>query len=701
MLRDEPSIRAKIYHLPRDPLAVEILIPAMRQARVVRGAFGWFSAGWIPELAPGLAAFLANPNADRIKMVVSPALYPEELEALMSADQARELAIQRFGEIIEEAGGLAAGVLANNSVDCLAWMYATGLMELQIAVPRPGSNYHPKVWEFSDEFGDRVAVLGSANATGRAFRAAEHMQVECSWDRPTNVQDIEEMIDAWWLGKDDALYATVPLSKAVERQLLERKPDTRPEFTHVIKNFEDSIGRVKSESFLPQRPVFRIPEGLQWRDGTYAHQGEAVQAWEQAGRRGILEMATGAGKTKTALICAYQTAQSHPGPLLVVITAPTTPLVNQWKRECGEFGLQPLILRELTPAQRRTAIPHVFDRLRSSGAGAVEVIVVSDDFIKNENFQNAIMNELSSEVNLGLLHISDEAHGLGTERFLDNAPEFFTYRLGLSATPDRKFDDEGTKRLKEYFGDVVYEFGLDRAIGFCLSPYKYFITVVNLDEDELADYRELSARIGAAMAVGADDRAHLLMIKRREIIENAGSKVAALSAILQGRKPKHLLVYCSAKNPDQLDRAREILADLRISATKVTQEESSDIAKLNGILESFEAGYISALLAKKVLDEGVDIPSTKEAILLASSTVEREWIQRRGRVLRMAPGKDFAVIHDVIALPPPQLDFDELTFKIVQSECKRVREFAGYALNTEEIMTQIGNVLNDYKPQQF
>ena len=698
MLRDEPTIRGKIYELPDDPLVEEILVPAMRQSVEVRGAFGWFSAGWIPFLAPGLAAFLENPAAKKIKMVVSPALYPDELEALTSAEQSRDLAVERFMSILDEAGGMDGDILAKHAVDCLAWMYASGRLEIRIAVPHPWSNYHPKVWEFTDAIGDRVGVLGSANATNRAFFAAEHMTAECSWDRQLHVDDIEKILNNYWSGDSSAIQQTVPLSAAVEQQLLSLAPEEAPGLDQVLKDWKKARTTEKYEgNDQPAVPVFSIPPGLNWMEGAYAHQGEAVKAWEQAGRRGILEMATGAGKTKTAMICAYRTSQVHQGSLLVVVTAPSNPLIAQWKAECIEFGLSPLVLSELTPAKRKSAVPHMFDRLRSRRDGHVEVVIASNDFIKSPAFQNAISEEILTSPMLGLMHIGDEAHGLGTELFLRNLPDFFTYRLGLSATPDRQYDDEGTKELKEYFGNVVFEFGLGRAIGLCLSPYQYFFSVVHLDEDELDQYRKLSRAIALAHSDGDQDKANRLMIKRRGIVENAGGKLAALQSIVQNRKPKHLLVYCSAKNPKQLELAMKCLERNRIDAARVTETESGNRRRLAEILDAFGEGDIHALVAKKVLDEGVDIPATSEAILLASSTVAREWIQRRGRVLRMAPGKERALIHDVMALPPPSSDFESSTFGIVKQECARVREFARYAENVEEVMADVEVLLSGYK----
>jgi superfamily II DNA or RNA helicase len=698
VLRDEPTIAAGTYFLPGDPLIDEILIPAFRQATRVRGAFGWFSAGWIKDLSPGLAEFLKRDDTSTIQMVVAPELFETELDALVSANEQRDRAIEAFSKVIDQAGGLEASLLSRHAVDCLTWMYANGRLEIRIAVPRSGSNYHPKIWEFSDPE-DSVTVLGSANATHRALsKAAEHMTVECSWNRTNSVDRTSSKIDDWWRGEDRAaLIETVMLSEAIDRQLLTRAPSEKPTTTQFQDALADSLPTAQRIEQLADSRTFAIPKGLIWKSGDYRHQGEAVAAWEESGRSGILAMATGAGKTRTSLIAAQRLWQEHEGPLLIVISVPTNALVDQWREECVAFGLDPVIPMRHSGERRKAALSAVFDNLRFGGAREVGTFIVTNNMLKNPLFHESLMKCVRQIPNLELLLIGDEVHGLGTEGFLSDPPEFFQYRIGLSATPVRQYDEEGTARLVAFFGETVYEFGLDRAIGFCLVEYDYFLHVVHLTSEEVKLYRDLSARIGWALENGDDEGAKRLMIRRRAIIENAEEKPFVLKQILAGCSPKHLLVYVSAKDPRQMEAAQEVLDELRIDATRVTEKESSNPEKLRSILKSFSDGNIDALLAKKVLDEGVDIPATREAILLASSTVEREWIQRRGRVLRRFPEKELAVIHDVIALPPPESEIDELMISAVESECNRVRAFAKYARNAIQVIAEIEGILDGYK----
>ena len=361
MLRDEPTIRPNLYRLPAEPLASDILIPAFRQATSVRGAFGWFSAGWIRTLAAGLAVYLARSDVQPMEFTIAPALFTSERVAIERAVLSPEAAVQRVEEEILLATQPDAGALANHAVDCLTWMIARNRLFLSIAVPIPGANYHPKIWLFSDGH-DSVAVRGSANATGRAQEAAiEHMDVDCTWVSSTRVRAAEAMVNDWAAGRDPVLERTVPLPVALRERLLRIAPSEPPEQA----DYERAVARSESAMMpTPVRRIFAIPRGLEWRSGKYRQQGEAVDAWESAGRRGILAMATGAGKTIAALISAYRAWQEHDGPFLLVVSAPTTALVLQWNAECKRFGLAPLNPSPGTAAGR-DILGNMMQRLRS------------------------------------------------------------------------------------------------------------------------------------------------------------------------------------------------------------------------------------------------------------------------------------------------------------------------------------------------
>ena len=707
MLANEPTLRPGLYRLPESPIGPRILIPAFRAASRVRGAFGWFTAGWIERLAPGLAEYLSRPESAPIQFTVAPVFYATEREAVersqsLSTEEAAQLVADVFvGERVD------ASALGRHALDCLAWMIAADRLRLRVAVPTADSNYHPKVWLFEDGE-NQVLVRGSANATGRGLSAAvEHMDVDVTWvehgcDR---VRDGVAMLDDWSEGRSAGLARVVDLPDAINEAILRTAPDAAPSPEDYARAASDDASpswatqpldrlraRLEADSRNRERPQLRVPDWLEWQTGQYAHQGEAVSAWESAPdpERGTVAMATGAGKTLTALVCATR-AQDRLGgrPLLVVVSAPSVPLILQWQTEVRRFGID-----AVTPTVAPDTDSAITNLLRALAAGGTHVAIVTNNLLCDPAFQNTVARGVGdTDLPIATMFIADEAHTLGAEGFVANRPEFFERRLALSATPERQYDPDGTETIFEFFGPPVYEFGLDRAIGFCLTHYDYYVHATTLDSTELDEFCTLTERIGrmvVRLEADEDDSAlKLLLIKRRRIIETARAKVPLLGAVLRHRGPRalcHSLVYASAKNPEQFDRIGETLDDVGVRWAPVTEKTTASTRRLSETLRTFTDGGFQALLAKKVLDEGVDIPSVREAFLVASSTVEREWIQRRGRILRSHPRKPWAMLHDFLALPPVELvreagSTDRDLTKIVQGELSRALSFAAHARN--------------------
>ncbi len=158
----------------------------------------------------------------------------------------------------------------------------------------------------------------------------------------------------------------------------------------------------------------------------------------------------------------------------------------------------------------------------------------------------------------------------------------------------------------------------------------------------------------------------------------------------------HTLFYCA---PGRIVLVYELLADLGLRIAKFTAEEST--AERQELLKMFASGHLQALVAMKCLDEGVDVPSTRSAYILASSSNPKEFIQRRGRILRQSPSKEHAEIHDLITVP--RIDYRQYptaTFcterKIIGRELERFNEFAGMALNEFEARNKIWELAKDY-----
>ncbi len=723
MLATNAKIKPGIYQLPEAPVAAKVLIPGFESAVSVRGAFGWFSSGWIGRLAPGLANYINRPGMNPIKFVVAPVFFSPERRAVeqavsMTSDEACQLVANIFCD-----GKANASALARHALGCLSWMIATGLLDLRIAVPAGGSNYHPKMWLFDDGT-DKMLVRGSGNATDRGISGGvEHFDVDVTWSDhgQDRVQDGLAMLHDWSIGRSVGIDKIVSLPQALKECIIQTapvRPRTPVDYRQAAEKdgyppwSVDSLGGLirgftrKKERSIPR---LRIPDSLVWEKGAYAHQGEAVKAWEAAPfpDRGTISMATGAGKTITALLCATRLQDRLEGrPLLVVISAPTVPLIHQWSDEVAKFGIKAMV----PTLERNTslALTSLFRRLR---AGGTHVVIVTNYLIASPDFQQTVEKKICGRSTVDSLFVGDEVHTLGADKFVANKPEFLTRRLGLSATPVRQYDPDGTEEIFDFFGESVFEFGMDQAIGFCLTPYNYYVHAATMDQAEVAEYEKLTKQIGKAFAsetnspIDRDEEGvRRLLIRRRRIVETAAGKLALLRMVLETRDPRSLdgaLIYASAKDPQQFTDICAILTNLGVRWAPVTQETTAKPKTLKRTLDTFSSGGYQVLLAKKVLDEGVDIPRIREAFIVASSTVEREWIQRRGRVLRRHPDKNIALVHDFLALPPAKLvAYDPKNVrKVVVSELNRAYTFAKYADNAvgeHSILDQLGAIRSAY-----
>lgn len=445
---------------------------------------------------------------------------------------------------------------------------------------------------------------------------------------------------------------------------------------------KETIGAVEA---ISGEAGFAPPPHLVWETGPYSHQGEAVCKWETSGRRGILAMATGAGKTVTALIGAWRLWREL-RRLVLIVAAPTLPLVRQWAYECEQFGLAPYIVGR---DQRRARMRQIDERLhRVELLGGVETLIVTNNFLADPQLRD-LFNTFKGSV----LLIADEVHNLGGGTFLANPINGIDYRLGLSATPRRQYDPDGSTCLNSYFGGVVYEFRLADAIGACLVPYDYHVHTVSLNRDELNKYREVSDKIARLIAaIGKHpnsqdkERLQLLLNRRRLVLDTAEGKLEFIKSFFRAASQddiKHTLVYTTDKAPEQLKSVNAVIRSSGFSYHQITTEETGNNQLMESVLDSFRQGYINVLTAKRVLDEGLNIPEITTAIILASTTVERQWVQRRGRILRMCPliGKKHAVIHDCLVLPPLDETHRKDMKNLVEGELVRCDEFTELARN--------------------
>ena len=672
--------------LPVDPLAEEVLIPGFQAANNVDCMVGFFSSEVLASLAPGLATYISGSDGS-YRLIISPLLRAEDQAAIEDGlRSAEDVADKSLEDLI-----VTEDLLQQHTLKCLTWLLREGRIEFKIALMKDAL-FHPKVWLFQYG-GDVIAAHGSSNVTYAGIRKnVEQIAISRSWQDP-NQRYITDKLNyefgRLWENKDDSCIV-VPLPDAVRQRLLRTYSSDAPPTEDELRAL---YGRASECAEDPEpyevaavpETGFVIPGWLRYEEGPFEHQGKAVNAWCETGYRGVLEMATGSGKTITSMIAANRLYQEHT-PLLIIVAAPYVPLVEQWCEEITTFGLKPVNLTTVGGAAERAAELQKIKRRLRTGLSDVEAVVVSQDTLCTPEFLDVV-----ARFDCARLLIADEAHNLGRASFIEDPPEFFEHRLGLSATPVRQYDEEGTDALFGFFGPVVFRFTLEEAIGRCLVEYDYYLHPVYLTENEMDEWSDLTAKIkqNAWRDTGGkpDDYLAKLLRDRRALLETASGKVSMLKSLLDQEDTgslKHTLVYTSDKGPNQLENVNRLLRDKNILFHQLTAEETATRDRTKRIIGSFQDGEIQVLTAKRVLDEGVNIPQICKAFILASTTVERQWVQRRGRLLRTcsAIGKTHSVIHDLLALPPgmeSRLDSDARS--LVRSELQRAQEFARLARN--------------------
>ena len=675
-----------LYILPADPLAEEVLIPGFRVAGKVDCMVGFFSSEVLASLAPGLATYVTD-SGNSFRLVVSPFIRAEDQAAIEEGLQSpEEIADKILAQLI-----VTEDLLQHHTLQCLTWLLRQKRIEIKVALMKDAL-FHPKVWLF-ERSGDVVAAHGSGNATYAGIRKnVEQIVISRSWQDPNQRYIAEKLyyeFERLWERKDDNCIV-IPMPEAMEERLLRTyNSESAPREDELRALYARAAALTEPRESLEIRTVrgadFTIPSRLRYDDGPFEHQGRAVSAWREAQYCGVLEMATGSGKTITSMIGAHSVYEEQK-PLLIVVAAPYVPLIEQWCREIAPFGIRPINLTTAGSATKRAKELQRLRRRLRTGLSAVEVVVVSHDTLCTTEFREAV-----EAFDCARLLIADEVHNLGRPSFIEEPPNFFEHRLGLSATPIRQYDEEGTTALLEFFGPVAFRFVLEEAIGRCLVEYDYYVHPVYLTDIEMDEWFELTGKIRQnawrSESGKPDEYLAKLLRDRRALLETASGKVSKLDALLDEEDAgslQHMLVYTSDKGPEQLNNVNDLLQNKNILYHQLTAEETGNREETKRIIKSFQDGEIQVLTAKRVLDEGVNIPQIRKAFILASTTVERQWVQRRGRLLRTcsAIGKTHSVIHDLLALPPGMEEgLDPDARGLVRTELRRAQEFAALARN--------------------
>ena len=674
-----------VYDSAEHDLVRELQVPLLKNSTDYLRGVGFFTSGWLRLASHGMATFIENGGKARI--ILSPIMEMSDWESLQMGEAAKsDLELKA---VLEKRVIALRASLEKDTLNALAWMIADGVLEMRFALPRTVAsmgNYHDKVGVFRDEEGSAVAIHGSLNDSVQGSLNGEAFSVFVSWvnGQLPYLQKHIDRLEALWDGRNPQFRVCL-LPDAIRDQIVQlRTTEKRPYSLPADGN-----------STMASLPGLHCPITL------HPYQEAAISSWKSAGCRGLFEMATGTGKTFTALAA---TVDRHVelGKVALVVLVPYLHLLEQWERNCRDFGFTPV----LCSSKHGKWQIDVKSRIQDFNLGVTSNICILAVHMTaaSKRFQDAIAG-LKPDT---LLLVGDEAHGLGSKELRNGLTPRAGMRLGLSATPRRWYDDEGTQAILEYFGKTCFEFPLEKAIGPYLTPYRYFPQLISLTDEEAEEFEDLTVRISVLAKTQqhnpdtADKIKHLL-IKRARIIGGAEQKLPKLLELIQevvdtnqrnNQETRDILVYCApGKHLDVLHAVSRM--GLRCHEFVCTVS----LAERETLLDQFAKGEIQVLVAIKCLDEGVDIPSTRIAFVLASSTNPREFVQRRGRVLRRASGKTEAIVHDFIVVPPAERigikrDAD---ISILKREMPRFAEFASAACNEFQARSEIREILNQYE----
>lgn len=711
------------YRSLLDSVAKDFYIPLLSKAVKYQRAVGFFSSSCLVEISKGISELAKN--GGKIQLVASPYLSDEDVEAIKSGYAMRDQVVK---DAVRREMTEGKTPFEKARLNLLANLISDGVLDIKIAFTEDSDRmgmYHEKMGIITDAEGNRVAFAGSMNESATAMTLNyETIDVFCSW------KGEEDRV----VGKENAFASiwndTEPNIKIIEfpelkQEIIEKYKRSVPDFEIDKKEYSPDIDTVLHTDlgiYTEYGPKF--PEWFKLHD----YQDEAITEWQKRDYRGIFDMATGTGKTYTGLGALTTLSKNIDHKLAAIIVCPYQHLVEQWVEDILKFNIEPII--GYSESSQKDWQKRLKDAIRDQ-----KLKVRGKEFFcficTNATFSSDYVQTQLAKIKSDTLLMVDEAHNFGAPYLSCLLFDNYKYRLALSATLERHNDEEGTAKLYDFFGEKCIEYTLDRAIEEKkLTKYKYYPIVVTLTEEELEAYDNLSYEIGKCIMKGKNGKMKLssrgerLALQRSRIVAGARNKVTMLEEVIQPYiHDKHILVYCGAtkgleQNQDRSDvdsediRQIDIVTDLLgnklgMDVSQFTSKESVEEREV--LKREFSAGdTLKVLIAIKCLDEGVNIPKIKTAFILASTTNPKEYIQRRGRVLRLAEGKEYAEIYDFITLPYGIEEVTSLTSAqvkrnstLVKNELRRAEEFSRIAVNMVESASLIDEIKDAYGIQEL
>lgn len=697
---------------------------------------GYFSSAAINLLSVGFATFISK--GGKMRMVINHLLSEKDKEAFEKGQNSDNLNkvfdlsdVVSLGKVLDEYD--------THFFECLAYLIAEKRIEIKVIKPKNNRGIaHYKSGVFSDGK-NSVGYKASCNFTLFGLSEnLEELEAFLDWEDERSNKLIKKqlkIIDSYFSEQDEDVeylsanevevaikdkFGNKNIDELIvqEEQLFEKKrsliKNNKLKQT-IVKLYDD----IDKSSRNPKFP---------YADGPREYQQIAFENWKNNNQQGLFAMATGTGKTITSLNCLLEVYKKT-GYYKALILVPTITLVNQWENECKKFNFTNII-KVCSKSRWKNDFASILTRERLSPTEQVSYIVISTyaSFARENIF--AELNKLPAKT----LLIADECHNMGSGSLLKLLPKVnCKRRIGLSATPERQFDEDGNKKLFSFFNsekEYTYEYSMEEAISNgVLCRYYYYPHLVSLTESEMRDYMELSLKISNFYKSESDSFSNnpiltALLLARKRIIHKASNKISVFNDILREQYKKkgnlkYTLVYVpegndpndyfetdhfSENDETESDNDAVHLIDVFTEAVKDIDKRTTIKPFISGtndkeyVLEQFANGEIDVLTSMKCLDEGVDVPRAELAIFCASTGNPRQFVQRRGRILRKHSEKQFAYIHDLVVIPEinPNGESYKMERSMLKKELERVNNFALLSENSSHTINVLLDTMNYY-----
>ena len=689
----------RYYDSDEDDILQDFYIPALSEAKKYDRIAGFFSSSSLAVSAQGMEHFIKNEG--KMRLIAGAVLNENDIEAIEKGIKNREKVISE--NFISDLDTITDKFQKNN-VAALAWMIAHHKLEIKIAIvvhknntllekssTRISGMFHQKIGLIYDKAENIISFSGSDNETAHGWQFnIEEFKVFKSWmnaEKDYLFSD-QNKFEKFWNNQGNRII-TIPLPKAIEEKLISIAPKNKENIKFERKQISN---KNKSKRVLRN------------------YQNDAVNAWLSGNKQGYFEMATGTGKTLTAIRAIVKFIEEN-NNLCIIISVPSNPLVVQWKEELIKEGIPEKFI-ECCSSDYKTW-KKSFSRYCLMPARNIRFFIITYKSLYLDKIQDLI-NASANEFML----VCDEMHHAGAELFSKVLNKKIQYRLGLSATPIRAKDVEGSQKLLDYFGEKpLLKFDIERALKEVnphtgktyLCPYEYNFETVKLSDSEYKEYKELSKKIALKMANKKLDKEESHPDKKRALlISCASEKIGLLDTlvkhIIENKMHKKMLFYSQSftskdLGEKQINSVKRIINENNLNFLEFTSR-FHDKNYRNEILSAIQTERIDAIVSIKCLDEGVDLPDIRTAVILSSSTNSAEFIQRRGRILRNSPGKEKAIIYDFLVGPPKNGDLKSSDLSLIKREYSRAKEYAKHSLNSKINNEKIIKWLNSYNLEE-